>query len=154
MGRKNATLPRGLSRVDHPSSAVHLWRVQNHDGSFTYFGDAKYGGKDSALRAALEELRTLPIIGIKKSKSATNTTGTIGVSPVRYKGETVAFKAISGSRKGQKFKLFSVLDYGEKVAYRLAALARMDFIREAETQELEKRNFLITEMLARLENHG
>lgn len=70
------------------------------------------------------------------------------------KGELVAFKAISGSRKKQRFKLFSLRDYEEKVAYRLAVAARMDFIREAEEQQLEKRNFLIHEMLTRLENHG
>ena len=154
MGRKNDSLPRGLSRVDHPKSDVHVWRVQKSDGTFLYFGDAKFGGKDGALRAALEQLKNLPIIGVKSSKSATNTTGTIGVCPVRYKGEIVAFKAISGSGKGQKVHVFSLCNYGENIAYRLAVLARMDFIRMAEEQELAKRNRQIKEMLTRLENHG
>ena len=53
MGRKNTTLPRGLSRVDHTSSGVHLWRVQSPDGSYIYFGDVKFGSKEAALHAAL-----------------------------------------------------------------------------------------------------
>ena len=53
---------RGISRIDQPSTRTHGWfvRVNWHgrrDGSYgprhqKYFGDATYGGKRKALRAA------------------------------------------------------------------------------------------------------
>jgi len=154
MGRRATSLPRGLSRVDHEVSNVHLWRVQKPDGAFIYFGDAKYGGRIEALRAALLQLVSLPIIGIQSSKSIRNTTGTIGVSPVRYKGKLTGFKAMAGSvRSTPYYKKFSIRDYGESVALRLAVLARMDFIEKTEALELTKRNKLIRRMLARLERN-
>jgi hypothetical protein len=132
-----------------------LWRVQKPDGSFTYFGDARFGGKNRALRAALLQLRALPIIGIKKTKSASNKSGTIGVCAVRYKGETVAFKAIAGSKWSKShYKAFSIRDYGENVAFRLACLARAEFIGKMEDKELMKRNRHISIMLAQLGKRG
>ena len=53
---------RGISRIDQPSTRTHGWfvRVSYHgrrDGSYgprhqKFFGDATYGGKRKALRAA------------------------------------------------------------------------------------------------------
>jgi hypothetical protein len=53
---------RGISRIDQPSTRTHGWfvRVNYHgrrDGSYgprhqKFFGDATYGGKRGALRAA------------------------------------------------------------------------------------------------------
>ena len=152
MGRKNTTLPRGLSRVDHTSSGVHLWRVQNPDGSYIYFGDVKFGSKDAALHAALIQLETTPIIGVRSVKFKTNTTGVIGVSPVRQKGKLVVYKAVAGSMHSKPlFKLFSILDYGENIAFRLACFARADFIAKLEGKELLKRNRHIRNLLADLE---
>ena len=153
MGRKNTTLPRGLSRVDHAASDVHLWRVQNPDGTFIYFGDAKFGSKNAALRAALIQLKATPIIGVRSSKFKTNTTGVIGVSPVRRKGKLVAYKAIAGSMHSKShLKLFSITDYGENIAFRLACLARADFVGKMEEEELTKRNRLIRKFLTQLED--
>ena len=57
---------RGISRIDQPSTRTHGWFVRagfyrRADGSYTprhrkFFGDAGYGGKRGALRAAQEYL--------------------------------------------------------------------------------------------------
>ena len=152
MGRKNDSLPRGLSRVDHTASDVHLWRVQNPDGSFIYFGDSKHGSKEAALQAALIQLEATPIIGIRSSKFKTNTTGVIGVSPVRHKGRLVAYKAIAGSMRSKAlYKFFYITEYPENIAFRLACLARAEFVGKLEEEELTRRNCLIRKFLIRLE---
>jgi hypothetical protein len=55
---------RGISRIDQPSTRTHGWFVRANfhkrpDGSYgprhrKFFGDASYGGKTRALRAARE----------------------------------------------------------------------------------------------------
>jgi len=151
MSRRSEKYPRGLSRVDHEKSSVHLWRVQHPDASFIYFGDAKYGGPDEALRAALLRLEKTPLIGVKFSKFSRNTSGVIGVSPVRHKRKVVAFKAIAGSpRTKSRYKLFSFVQWGEKVAWALAVYARNEFIAEIENKELAARNKKIRVMLRKL----
>jgi len=153
MGRKKLDYPRGLSRVDHENSNVHLWRVQKPDASFIYFGDAKYGGCDEALRAALLQLEKTPLIGVKFSKSTRNTSGVIGVSPVRYKGKVVAFKAIAGSLHSKpQATTFPFVQWGEKAAWVMAVYARNEFVAEIERQELEARNKKIRVMLRKLGN--
>jgi hypothetical protein len=57
---------RGISRIDQPSTRTHGWFVRagfskRPDGSYAprhrkFFGDAGYGGKRRALRAAQEYL--------------------------------------------------------------------------------------------------
>lgn len=53
---------RGISRIDQPSTRTHGWFVRiryrgRRDGTYgprhqKFFGDATYGGKQKALRAA------------------------------------------------------------------------------------------------------
>jgi len=104
------------------------------------------------MHAALHQLEILPIIGVRVSRSKTNTTGVIGVSPVRHKGKLVAYKAIAGSMRSRPLcKLFSIRDYGKNVAFRLACFARAEFVGKMEDEEFVKRNRHIKKLLARLE---
>jgi hypothetical protein len=60
--RARAGTRRGISRIDQPSTRTHGWFVrlgyhQRRDGTYgpkhrKFFGDASYGGKRKALRAA------------------------------------------------------------------------------------------------------
>lgn len=152
MGRRNTLLPRGLSRVDHNASNVHLWRVQNEDGSFLYFGDASHGGKEQALEVALKALLKLPVIGIHHNRSTKNTTGIIGVAPIQHKGVLVAFKASAGSPKSHYYsEVFSIALWGEKFARLMAIDAREEFVAKIESRELKKRNREIRRLLKKLE---
>gem|GEM_PF-2132718 len=114
-------------------------------------GDAKYGERDEALRAALLQLERTPLIGVKFSKFSRNTSGVIGVSPVRYKGKVVAFKAIAGSPHSKpRATVFSFVQWGELGAWALAVHARGEFIAEIESKELNARNKKIRAMLRKL----
>jgi hypothetical protein len=81
--RKRSSRPRGVSRIDQPSTRTFGWfvRVGYHkrrDGSYgpkhtKFFGDAGNGGKKKALAAAEKFLKGLPATKKKapaKKKSA------------------------------------------------------------------------------------
>lgn len=67
---------RGISRIDQPSTRTHGWfvRVSYHtrrDGSYgprhqKFFGDATYGGKGKALRAA--RVYVAAVEGVRRGK--------------------------------------------------------------------------------------
>jgi len=69
---------RGISRIDQPSTRTHGWFVragfyQRADGSYAprhrkFFGDASYGGKRRALRAAQEYLAKVQGRGTKRKR--------------------------------------------------------------------------------------
>src|SRR5438034_11393899 len=64
--RRHSVRPRGISRIDQPSTRTHGWFVRadfykRADSTYAprhrkFFGDAGYGGKRRALRAAQEYL--------------------------------------------------------------------------------------------------
>ncbi len=71
---------RGISRIDQPSTRTHGWFVRasfykRADGSYgprhrKFFGDASYGGKRRALRAAQEYLAIVQRRGTKRKRRA------------------------------------------------------------------------------------
>ena len=81
--RKTRSQPvrrRGISRIDQPSTRTHGWVVRMHyhgrrDGSYgprhqKFFGDATYGGKRKALRAAQAYLAAVRgVRGRKRSRA-------------------------------------------------------------------------------------
>lgn len=75
--RKRSTRPRGVSRIDQPSTRTFGWfvRVGYHkrrDGSYgprhtKFFGDAGHGGKKKSLVAAEKFLKGLAKPAKKKT---------------------------------------------------------------------------------------
>ncbi len=71
---------RGISRIDQPSTRTHGWFVRagfdkRADGRYAprhrkFFGDASYGGKRRALRAAQEYLAIVERRGTKRKRRA------------------------------------------------------------------------------------
>jgi len=72
-GTRRRAAPRGISRIDQPSTRTHGWFVRaafyrRPDGSYAprhrrFFGDVTHGGKRRALQAAkayLEKVRRVP----------------------------------------------------------------------------------------------
>jgi hypothetical protein len=70
----------GISRIDQPSTRTHGWFVRigygrRRNGSYgprhrKFFGDATYGGKRNALRAAREYLATVVRTSAKSKKKS------------------------------------------------------------------------------------
>ncbi|HYU01933.1 MAG TPA: hypothetical protein VEK85_16285 [Gemmatimonadales bacterium] len=79
--RRHSVRPRGISRIDQPSTRTHGWFVRagfyaRPNGTYAprhrrFFGDFTYGGKRRALRAAEAYLAKLPRGGRKARSRAT-----------------------------------------------------------------------------------
>ncbi len=133
---------RNLRRVDHAASSTHCWRVtlQRRKQRFSRdFSDGLHGGPEEAFQAAVAYrnalIETHPPLGkpdyckiLKKS----NRSGVSGLNRVDRlelsKGRRmrrlyweVQWPIENGRSRHRKF---SILKYGEEVAYQLALTAR------------------------------
>jgi len=137
---------KGISRID--SGSTHGWFVRGYRNGKTYsklFSDRKCGGRDKALKLALEhrdelfkELDEIPAQRRNRRqvfRDARNTSGVIGVCRISKKGASgrinecysVSWRPEPGV---QKCTSFSIRKYGEEQAFRMAVEHRLKMMRE------------------------
>ena len=126
-----------LARIDLPGAGTHGWqvRLQRRGVKYAkYFGDRVYGSHQNAFLAA-KEWRDLLLKKIKEgekaricTRSSRNRSGVVGVSQVtvltngaEYRFWQATWSPSPGRRRCVKF---SVMRYGDQVAFRLAVKAR------------------------------
>ncbi len=154
---------KGISRVDSPDRNEHCWLVRATKDSVTYsksFADKKYGGKENALKIAVEyrdklykSLNIDPSKPRKRgfrvfpypffTKKNNNKTGVVGVyratktvekeTPEGKKNIVVRdyfVASINVEKYKQVQKFFSVAEYGEEKARKLAIAWRKKMEKE------------------------
>ncbi len=164
---------KGISRIDAPNRNEHCWLVRATKDSVTYsksFADKKYGGKDKALKIAVEyrdKLYKALDIDLNKprkrgfrefpypffTKKANNKTGVVGVyrttktvekqtpegkKTVVVRDHYVASINIEKYKQVQKF--FSVAEYGEEKARKMAIAWRKKMEKEVASRMPAKIN--------------
>jgi len=154
---------KGISRIDAPDRNEHCWLVRATKDSVTYsksFADKKYGGKDKALKIAVEyrdklykALNIDPTKPRKRgfrefpyaffTKKANNKTGVVGVyrSTKTVEKETPEGKktvvvrdhyvaSINVEKYKQVQKFFSIAEHGEEKARKMAIAWRKKMEKE------------------------
>ncbi len=170
MNLKSANL-KGISRVDSPTRNEHCWLVRATKDSVTYsksFADKKYGGKEKAMKIAIEyrdklykSLNIDPSKPRKRgqrefpypffTKKNNNKTGVVGVYRATKTAEketpdgkkTVVVRdhfvaSINVEKYKQVQKFFSVAEYGEEKARKLAIAWRKNMEKEVARRILAK----------------
>ncbi len=162
---------KGISRIDAPDRNEHCWLVRATKDSVTYsksFADKKYGGKEKAMKIAIEyrdKLYKALNIDLSKprkrgfrefpyaffTKKANNKTGVVGVyrSTKTIEKETPEGKktvevrdhyvaSINVEKYKQVQKFFSVAEHGEEKARKLAIAWRKKMEKEVAARTVIK----------------
>jgi hypothetical protein len=162
---------KGISRIDAPDRNEHCWLVRATKDSVTYsksFADKKYGGKEKALKIAVEYrdklYKALTIDPAKPrkrgfrefpyaffTKKANNKTGIVGVyrSTKTVEKETPEGKktvvvrdhyvaSINVEKYKQVQKFFSIAEHGEEKARKLAIAWRKKMEKEVAGRMIAK----------------
>jgi AP2 domain len=132
-----------LKRMQHDKGAwywvVHFSRAGVRHARRFY--DTAYGGDDGALAAAtvwrdqkLAEVQALSVLGFCQIKRSNNTSGVPGVHFLTSKAQPNGFwqariKLADGTNRT---KSFSVLEHGQRKAFRLAVAARRELLRSTQ----------------------
>lgn len=130
-----------ISRLDLDSAGTHGWQVRLQRNGVRYgrfFGDLTWGGREQALARARQfrdriiasaGRSRMIVVRVQSIRTSRNTSGVVGVSRVTNTGANGAsyhfwqasWSPAPGERKSIRF---SVLQHGEKDAFRLACEAR------------------------------
>lgn len=162
---------KGISRIDSPDRNEHCWLVRATKDSVTYsksFADKKYGGKEKAMKIAVEyrdklykSLNIDPTKSRKRgfrvfpypffTKKNNNKTGVVGVyratkavekeTPEGKKNVVVRdhfVASINIEKYKQVQKFFSVAEHGEEKARKLAIAWRKKMEKEVATRAVAK----------------
>lgn len=128
-----------ISRID--SKNTHGWQVRRpatarfFDGRCKFFSDSKFGGKESALAAAIvardkllssEDVVALPISKSKHSKNQTKLIGVAWVSGGRGRKTAGAWLCYWSESGVQRKKSFNAMKYGFVKAWEMAVKVRME----------------------------
>ncbi len=162
---------KGISRIDAPDRNEHCWLVRATKDSVTYsksFADKKYGGKEKAMKIAIEyrdKLYKALNIDLSKprkrgfrefpyaffTKKANNKTGIVGVyrSTKTVEKETPEGKktvavrdhyvaSINVEKYKQVQKFFSIAEHGEEKARKMAIAWRKKMEKEVAARTVMK----------------